>query len=111
VRVGLGTDSLLCLDTPDRISVLDDMRLLRRRDGVDGLTLLDMATRSGADVLDLRPDLVRLGPQVAGLLAVPCSGVDAPGMLEDALSRSDAPVWAVAPSAGAPQGGATPGKS
>ena len=97
VLVGLGTDSLLCLDTPDRISVLDDMRLLRRRDGVDAQTLLAMATRDGAAVLDVNPALAALGPEAAGVLSVPAFGQDAVAMLEDALDRGDSPAWLLGP--------------
>ncbi|MCC5821975.1 MAG: amidohydrolase family protein [Phycisphaerales bacterium] len=77
VPVCLGTDSIVNLDTPDRISVLDEMRLLHRRDGSDARTLLAMATVHGATALGLDPDAVTLGPgPLAGLLAVPTDGGD-----------------------------------
>ncbi len=97
VPVGLGTDSLLCLDTPSRISVLDEMRLLHARDGVDARTLLAMATADGAAVLDLDPALVAIGPGAAGLLALQGRGQHAVSMLQDALDRAEAPQWVLAP--------------
>ncbi len=60
VNVCLGTDSMLCLDTPERISVLDEMRLLHRRDGVDPRLLLRMATVNGAAALGFDPATVTL---------------------------------------------------
>lgn len=97
VNVVLGTDSLVCLDTPDRISVLDDMRLLYRRDGTDPRLLLRMGTTAAARALgfdeagyDLRP-----GPS-AGILAVTIDP-RAPDPLA-ALLRSDAaPAWLLGP--------------
>jgi cytosine/adenosine deaminase-related metal-dependent hydrolase len=78
VRVCLGTDSIVNLDTPDRISVLDEMRLLHRRDGADARTLIAMGTTHGAEALGLDPAAVTLRPgPLAGLLAVPVSGPDA----------------------------------
>lgn len=72
VTVCLGTDSIVNLDTPDRISVLDEMRLLHRRDGVDARSLLAMATVHGAAALGLASGPVTLNPgPSAGLLAVP----------------------------------------
>lgn len=77
IPVALGTDSIINLDTPDRISVLDEMRLLFRRDGADPLLLLRMATVNGAIALGLNPDWFRLratpGP-ITGLVAVPTDG-------------------------------------
>lgn len=57
LNVCVGTDSIINLDTADRISPLDDMRLLHRRDGTDPLTLLRMATVNGAAALGLDPGL------------------------------------------------------
>lgn len=95
VTVCLGTDSLLCLDTPDRLSVLDDMRLLFRRDGVDGRLLLAMATTHGASALDLGHDLVRFGPEIAGVLACRAEGNTVDALLADVLGRDDLPQWVV----------------
>lgn len=77
IRVCLGTDSIVNLDTPDRISILDEIRLLHHRDGADARTLLSMGTVHGAEALGLNPEAVMLRPgPLAGLLAVPVSGPD-----------------------------------
>lgn len=103
VRVALGTDSQLCLDTEDRISVLDEMRLLHRRDGGDPATLLAMATVNGAAALGIDAGMVSLTPgPVLGLLAFEqcedlsalCAGdvlprwVHAPRAIETPAARS-----------------------
>ena len=77
VTVALGTDSILCLDTPDRISTLDDLRLLMRRDGLDIQQALALATVHGARALGLPEAAFRFTPgeRLAGLLAVPLAGV------------------------------------
>lgn len=66
VPVALGTDSIVNLPAsgPDagRISVLDEMRFLRRRDGTDPWCLLRMATVAGAGALGLDPTLFRFTP-------------------------------------------------
>ncbi len=91
VPVCLGTDSIVNLDTPDRISVLDEMRLLHRRDGVDARTLLAMATVNGADALGVDRQLVTLEPgPVLALIPVPVP----PGTREpwnDAMMQKSAP--------------------
>jgi cytosine/adenosine deaminase-related metal-dependent hydrolase len=72
VPVCLGTDSIVNLDTPDRISVLDEMRLLALRDGAGAGTLLAMATTHGARALGLDEDDFTFTPgALAGLLAIP----------------------------------------
>lgn len=77
VKVCLGTDSIINLDTPERISILDEIRLLHHRDGTDARTLLRMGTVHGAKALGLNTDAVTLRPgPLAGLLAVPVSGSD-----------------------------------
>lgn len=96
VRVALGTDSLICLDTPDRISVFDEMRLLYRRDGADPLVLLKMATCAGAEALGVDADLVTLRPgPIAGLIGIPCG--EAENGLIGALSSDEPPEWLVGP--------------
>jgi len=76
VNVCLGTDSIINLDTPGRISPLDDARLLHRRDGADARTLLAMLTTGGARALGLDPAkyTFRVGGALDGLVAVPISG-------------------------------------
>ena len=89
VNVALGTDSLLCLDTPDRISVLDEMRLLYQRDNADSKVLFAMATVNGANALGVDPTLVTLDlGKTAGLLAF--EGCDT---LDAMLSTSILPEW------------------
>jgi cytosine/adenosine deaminase-related metal-dependent hydrolase len=73
LTVALGTDSMVNLDTPQRISVWDEMRLLCCRDGTDPVRLLAMATTAGARALRRDPapfTFTRLGP-LAGLAVIP----------------------------------------
>lgn len=93
VQVALGTDSLLCLDTPDRISVLDEMRLLFQRDDADPRLLFTMATVNGARALGVPTSLVTLEEgKTAGLLVF--TGCDS---LASLLSVSASPRWVYAP--------------
>ena len=98
VKVCLGTDSLLCLDTPDRLSVLDEMRLLMVRDGVDPLTLLEMATVHGAEALGWSRASVCLGPECRGVLLLPAAGATPREMLESAIRGDQLPQWILPPS-------------
>lgn len=97
VNVALGTDSILCLDTPDRISTFDEMRFLWRRDRTDPRTLLRMATVNGARALGLdeAPYTLRSGP-VAGVIALEGA------TLEEALLGSTAPQWVAGDAASTP---------
>lgn len=72
VNVCLGTDSIVNLDTPERISVLDEMRLLLERDDADPDVLFAMATVNGARALGLHADSCRFQPgaPLGGLVAV-----------------------------------------
>ena len=98
VTVALGTDSIICLDTPDRIGTLDEMRVLFHRDGTDPRTLLAMATVHGARLLGVHPSRVSLerGATPEGVLAVACD-VACDDPLRDALRNRSAPEWVVAP--------------
>lgn len=94
--VALGTDSLLCLDTPDRISILDEMRFLHRRDGTRSDRLITMATSNGARGLGLDEGTVEFTPGgIRGILAVPSGGrtPDFNGILSSDL----APRWVLEP--------------
>ena len=73
VNVCLGTDSIVNLDTPNRISILDEMRFLHRRDGTDPKRLLQMATTNGANALGLDESgfSLAVGNHPLGLIAVP----------------------------------------
>lgn len=88
INVALGTDSMVCLDTPERISVLDDMRLLHQRDDADPQRLLAMATVNGAQALGVDPQVLTFatGP-IAGVLAVPGTSLAA------ALAGNEPPEW------------------
>jgi cytosine/adenosine deaminase-related metal-dependent hydrolase len=98
INVALGTDSVLCLDTPDRLSVLDEMRMLHRRDGVDPITLLRMATINGAVALGFDPTLVSLAPgSTAGLLAVSIDRQSPRDPLRQALLSDLPPRWVHGP--------------
>jgi len=95
VNVCLGTDSALNLDTPNRISTLDDLRLLMRRDQLPLVDALEMATIAGARALGL--DTSRwdfsLSP-MAGVIAVPLGEYRAPA---DFGKTSTAPRWMLRP--------------
>ncbi len=98
VNVALGTDGLPCLDTPERISVLDEMRFLHRRDGADPGVLLRMATVAGATAMGFDPGLVSLRPgPIAGLLAVPADGASDRDPLVRVLAGAGAPRWIAGP--------------
>ena len=93
VSVALGTDSLICLDTPDRISVLDEMRLLFRRGGIDSSTLIAMATINGARALGEDQSILTLETgMVAGLIAIETT-METP--FASAMESSKAPTWIV----------------
>lgn len=97
VNVALGTDSLLCLDTPDRMSVLDEMRFLYLNQTVDPETLFAMATVNGAIGLGINPSLMTLqrGP-TSGLIAF---DVDGDHPLSTILESTEMPSWVIQPSA------------
>ncbi|MFG0306490.1 MAG: amidohydrolase family protein [Phycisphaerales bacterium JB040] len=77
VAACLGTDSIVNLDTPDRITPLDDARLLSRegRDAATPETLLRMITQNPARALGMNPDEFAFdeGP-LAGLVEIPGAG-------------------------------------
>ncbi len=104
IKVAIGTDSILCLDTPDRLSPLDEVRFLLERDGTDPTVLLGMATVNGALALGLPAAAFSVGhadgvTPLAGLLAIAiASGTrDARGMLADALRSATLPRWLLPP--------------
>ena len=95
INVALGTDSLLCLNTPDRISILDDMRLLYHQDDICPKKLFEMGTINGAKALGLDPSLVLLTPgKHAGLFVF--NSVSS-GSLSQILKSSELPKLVVAP--------------
>lgn len=99
VPVALGTDSIINLPFgSDRISTLDEMRLLFERDGLDPLMALAMGTTHGAAALRLTPELFRFisGP-MAGIVAIeiesPNSAVcpDATSLMQSVLRSRHRP--------------------
>ena len=75
VTVALGTDSIINLppgDGSDRMSILDEVQHLHRRDATDPTTLLRMATTNGAIAIDLDPShfTFTAGAPVAGVIAI-----------------------------------------
>ncbi len=96
VNLCLGTDSIINVppQQADRLSVLDDMRLLFARDATDARTLLAMGTTHGARALGLDPGLftLRAGGEIAGLVAVDVGGTpEQLAPLERALIARGAP--------------------
>ena len=95
INVALGTDSIVChpAEHANRLSTLDDARLLFDRDAIDPGTLLAMATVRGARALGLEEALFRFPAAgsgvMAGLNAVDVRG--AAGSLGERLMRSSAP--------------------
>ena len=96
IEVALGTDGMPCLETPDRLSVLDEMRVLAGLEGpFEACQLFRMATTAGARGLGLDPTAVTLGPEpLAGLLAIPGAGRDP---VRDLFARTEAPRWLLSP--------------
>ena len=102
INVALGTDSIICLDTNDRMSVLDEMRVLHRRDGVDLELLLRMATVNGAKALGFDPQLVSLRPgSTAGILGVEFDSSRSIDPVNQILQNGNAPQWICGPIPGA----------
>jgi cytosine/adenosine deaminase-related metal-dependent hydrolase len=100
INVALGTDSILCLGTPGRMSVLDEMRFLFERDATDPMTLLRMGTINGARALGVNPEAVMLSPgPTVGLLAIDVEQHGALAAASDAmravLESSAQPRWMV----------------
>lgn len=74
VPVALGTDSIVNLPAgTTRLSTWDEMAYLHARDGTDAVTLLRMATTSGARAIGMPADAFafNIGGPLAGLCAVP----------------------------------------
>jgi cytosine/adenosine deaminase-related metal-dependent hydrolase len=95
VNVALGTDSIVNLPASTRddgISILDEMRLLFKRDGTDARVLLKMATINGAAALGLDQGvfMFRSENDLAGLVAVEVDG-DCGDPLGGALSSDSRP--------------------
>lgn len=90
----LGTDSIVNLDRTDRISILDEMSLLHRRDRVGPAALLKCATVDGAKSLGSDAELVTLQPgPCAGLIAVEFDPRDPKDALAQVLSDPGPIEW------------------
>lgn len=99
IPVALGTDGMPCLDTPGRLSVLDEMRFLFRRDRTPARTLLAMATVHGAAGLGLDPPRFTFAPgPVAGVLSIPVPARVRDDHWEAALRSDGLPEWLLDPS-------------
>ncbi|MDG2422905.1 MAG: amidohydrolase family protein [Phycisphaerales bacterium] len=98
IPVALGTDSLLCLDTPDRISILDEMRLLHDRDGTSPQVLMKMATENGANSLGFGGrGLFEFKPEnrIAGIIRV--GAETRTPSIHDVLKGDASPSWILKP--------------
>ncbi len=99
VNVCLGTDSIVNLDTHDRISILDEMRFLHARDATDMSTLLSMATINGAQALGLDPSefIFEPGQRIKGLIAISlCDhSLSATNSWLRAMQSKQAPEWVI----------------
>ncbi len=95
VNVCLGTDSIVNLDTHDRISTLDDIRLLHATDRHTPQFLLAMGTTNGAIALGLDPERFRIGTGCSpiGLIALRIHGDQSVDIWESAMRQTNAPHW------------------
>lgn len=105
INVALGTDSIVNLppaaaESPDRggtgMSILEEMRLLWRRDGTDPRTLLAMGTVNAAAALSLDPGAfeLRRGTTLAGIVGVTVNAAahrTGRGPVQLALESKDSP--------------------
>lgn len=89
VPVALGTDSVVNLPCEEarRLSPLDEMRVLRERDGTEARTLLAMATLHALRGLRLDEGLGRFEGEVLGVLALEGASLD------DAVRRGGEIEW------------------
>jgi len=93
INVSLGTDSIVNLNTPDRITTLDDMRLLSTRDNTTMQTLLKMTTTNPARALNLNPDsfTITQGNTPAALITLPITQSTKPW--HSAMQSTSPPNW------------------
>lgn len=95
INVCLGTDSIVNLDTPDRITPLDDMRLLATQDHTDMHTLLAMTTTNPAKALSLNPDSFTLTPNQSPLGLITLETTPSHNPWQSAMHSDTAPQWLV----------------
>ena len=96
VNVCLGTDSIVNLDTPHRMSTLDEMRLLWHESRPDPKQLLSMGTINGARAIGLDANRFRLnaGAAPAGVIAVEITNGCPDGRVwGDVMGSKSAPSW------------------
>ncbi|MFG0246187.1 MAG: amidohydrolase family protein [Phycisphaerales bacterium JB052] len=96
INVCLGTDSIVNLDTHDRISTLDDMRALHQGGDHDARRLLSMGTTNGASALHLDPEryTIRAGSRPIGLISIPVDPEVSDGACwSNAMQSNTAPNW------------------
>lgn len=94
VRIAFGTDSIVCLDRTDRISTLDDMRHLYKRDGTEPPVLLHMATIAGAEALGRPRTCVTFEPgDTLGVIGFPIDPDEATDPLVQVMNSDTAPEW------------------
>ena len=96
VNVCLGTDSIVNLETRDRISTLDDMRLLYREGDHDTIRLLAMGTTRGAAALGLPNGhySIQAGSCPVGLIGIRVEPVETgSSSWSDAMNSNEAPTW------------------
>lgn len=94
ITVALGTDSIIGFPEAeaDRMSVLDEMRALWRRDQTPPHMLWRMATTAGAEALGLPPEWFRLSTgHCAGLVSIDLDANSRKDPLEAALDSSNQP--------------------
>ncbi|MCP4835338.1 MAG: amidohydrolase family protein [Phycisphaera sp.] len=97
VPVALGTDGLPCLDTPDRITPLDDVRLLLG-EGAPLHATIEMATIHAARGLGLRAEAVTFdGGCAAGLLAIKGAPRQREEVAMTIAGGRDLPDWVIPP--------------
>lgn len=94
ITVALGTDSIIGIpqDASDRMSILDEMRALWRRDQTPPHMLWRMATTAGAEALELPPEWFRLSTgRCAGLVSIDIDANSRKDPLEAALDSPNQP--------------------
>ncbi len=94
LTVAIGTDSIASLPVgTDRLSPLDEIRFLHRRDGTDPMTLISMATINGTGVLGLGASAARLAPEARplGVVAVPVEDANIPNPAVAIVASDTAP--------------------
>lgn len=95
INVCLGTDSIVNLDTPDRITTLDEMRLLYAQNAEVCELLLPMCTVNAASALGLDPKRFTIGTESSpiGLIGLTIDPSTEEDLWAAAMSQSNPPQW------------------